>query len=132
MPTVPASLKRLAAMTTVALAVTGLAAKAVAVGSQGSADASFTVQVSQPPTEAPPTTTAPLPPVSIVPLPPGTPVAAPSTAGDTQSLQQTMLVVINGGTMSVSPTSATVVLHRNGNGRLSGDFGPITVVDARG
>src|SRR5579864_5002657 len=115
MPTVPASLKRLAAMTTVALAVTGLAAKAVAVESQGSADASLTVQVSPPPTEAPPTTTAPLPPVNIVPLPPGTPVEAAS-APATQSMQQTIVVVINGGTISVSPTSATVVLHRNGNG----------------
>ena len=50
----------------------------------------------------------------------------------TPSMQQTLVLVINGGTLSVSPGSASVVLHRNGNGHLVGRFGPITVVDARG
>lgn len=131
MPRVPAAVRRLAAMTAIALAITGMAARAMALDSQGPADSSFTVQMA-PTTDSATTTTEPFPPISIQPLPAGTPVAPASAATTTQSMQQTLVLVINGGRMSVSPTSVDVVLHRKSDGNFAGKFGPITVVDARG
>jgi hypothetical protein len=134
MPRVPASVRRLAAMTAIAMAVTGVAARAMAVDSPGSSDGSSTLQVSAPTPDAAPAAPEPFPPISIQPLAPGTPVAPATTPTDgaTQSMQQTLLLVINGGTISVLPTSANVVLHRDGDRHSVGQFGPITVIDARG
>ena len=130
MPRVPASVKRSAAMVAIALAVTGLAARAVALESHAPATASFTVQMAaaEPPGPAEPMTTEPFPPIRVEPLPYAPPVGASGGAGSTE---QTLVLVISGGTMSVSPTSANVVLHRHGD-HFVGQFGPITVVDARG
>jgi hypothetical protein len=67
---------------------------------------------------------------------PGGPVAVPAATAvagaPSGSVQQRIAIPVLPGRLSVSPTSASVVLHRVASNRYVGSWGPLQVVDARG
>jgi hypothetical protein len=108
--------------------------------SSGGAESPLAATVLAPDPTAPqgPTSTGPEgSAISLVPI--LNPRPAQLTASDgpsvthTATRSQVISIPLQGGSMSVSPSTSTVVLHRLGDSnRFSGNFGPVVVTDARG